>query len=169
METTKDDMNKTVKLVVLVNKRLDTGVAMNALAHATAASVNLIGDEGRASLKFLDFTDANGQVYLGISARRFIVLRGSDGDIRKLRQRAIEVGLPAVCFTQTMTGETYVEQLERTKSTPTSELTFYAIALVGRAEVLNPITKKYSLWKGEPSASQNVNLVGDPSEGAIGV
>ena len=169
METIENDMNETVKLVVLVNKRLDTGVAMNALAHAVAASVNLIGDEGRASLRFLDFTDANGQIYPGISARSFIVLRGSDGDIRKLRQRAIEVGLPAVCFTQTMTGETYIQQLKRTKSAPTSELTFYAIALVGRAEVLNPITKKYSLWKGEPPASQNVSLAADISEGAIGV
>jgi len=169
MQTNENDINETAKLVVLVNKRLDSGVAMNAEAHVVAAIINLIGDQGRVSLKFLDFTDANGQVYPGISARSFIVLRGSDGDIRKLRERAREAGLPAVCFTQTMTGDTYVEQLERTKSTQTSELTFYAIALVGRAEVVNPITKKYSLWKGEPPAGESSNLVADPSEGAIGV
>ena len=152
MEANQNDMNETVKLVALVNKRLDPGVAMNALAHAVAAGVNLIGDEGRTSLKFLDFTDGNGQVYRGISARSFIVLRGTDGDIRKVRQSALEAGLPAVCFTNSMTGETYVQQLERTKATPTQELTFYAIVLVGRAEAVNPITKKYSLWRSEPAS-----------------
>lgn len=151
METNTKDMNADVKMVALINKRIDTGVALNALAHGVAACVNLIGDEGRASLKFMDFVDGDGEVYPSISARSFIILRGTDGDIRKVRQRAIEAGLPAVCFTHTMTGQTYIEQLGHTKATPSKDLTFYAIVLVGRRDVLNPITGKYSLWRAEQS------------------
>jgi hypothetical protein len=159
MEHNKNYANETVKLVALVNKRIDPGVAMNALAHSVAAITNLIGDEGRTALRFLDFTDRNSQVYPGISAQSFIILRGIDSDIRKVRERAVEVGLPAVCFTNTMTGETYVQQLERTKATPTQELIFYVVVLVGKAEEINPITKKYSLWRGEAAAAATVPAI----------
>ena len=149
MKENQNETNENVKLVALVNKRLELGVAMNALTHAVAASINLIGDEGRATLKFLDFIDGSGEVYPGISARSFIVLRGTDSDIRKVRKRAIEARLPAVFFTNTMTGQTYIEQLERTKATPEHDLVFYAVVLVGKAEIVNPITKKFSLWRSD--------------------
>jgi hypothetical protein len=143
---------ESTKLVVLANKRFDTGVVMNAVAHTVAGLINRIGEDGRSKLKFLDFEDFDGQKHRSISARSFIILRGTDGDIRKVRQRAQEVGIPHVSFVSTMTGDTYVEQLARTRATPTLGLTFYAIALVGHADELHPITKRYSLWRGESSA-----------------
>jgi len=136
--------------VALINKRLEPGVAMNALAHATAAAVNLAGQEGRDSLKFLDFTDADGQLYPGISARSFIILRGSDADIRKLRASAIGAGLPVAAFINTMTGGTCLEQLERTIVTNVQDIVFYALVVLGKAETLNPLTKKFSLWRSNP-------------------
>ena len=142
---------ESTKLVVLANKRLDSGVVMNAIAHCVAGIINLVGEAGRSKLKFIDFEDLDGQTHRSISARSFIILRGTDGDIRKVRERAHEAGIPFASFVSTMTGDTYVEQLARTKATPTSGLTFYAIALVGRADELHPITKRYSLWRGESS------------------
>ena len=148
------NIEESIKLVVPVNKRLDVGVAMNAIAHSVAGIINHIGEDGRFKLKFIDFEDLNGQKHPSISARSFIILRGTDNDIRKVRHSAQEAGVPFVSFVSTMTGETYVEQLIRTKATPSIELTFYSIALVGRSDVLHPITKRYSLWRGEPPANE---------------
>jgi hypothetical protein len=147
MEPTGKNGNADVKLVALINKHIEIGVAMNALAHAVAACVNIIGDEGRKSLNFLNFVDADGEIYPSISARSFIVLRGRDVDIRNVRFRAAEAGIPVVCFTDTMTQDTYVEQLDRTKATPNDNLTFYGLVLVGPRETVDPITRKYSLWR----------------------
>lgn len=154
METNTNHPNDTFKLVALINKRLESGVAMNALAHATAAAVNLAGQKGRESLKFLNFVDAEGQLYPGISARSFIILRGTDADIRKLCASAMAAGLPFAAFTNTMTGGTYFEQLERTKVTHTQDLVFYALVALGNAEVLNPLTKKFSLWRNDSPQPQ---------------
>jgi hypothetical protein len=142
------------KLVAILNKRIEPGKVMNALAHCVAGAVNLLGEQGREALKFLDFVDADGQKYPSISARSFIVLRGSDGDIRKIRQQALEASVSAVCFTESMTGGTYVEQILRTKTTPTSSLVFYAIVLVGDEGVLRPLTKRCSLWRGGDSPNE---------------
>src|SRR5437588_752024 len=112
-QTTDTDTNDDYKLVALVNKRMELGMGklMNALAHCVAGAVNLLGEEGRTALKFLDFEDASGQIYHSISARSFIILRGSGGDIRKARRLALESGIKAVCFIETMTQASYVEQL----------------------------------------------------------
>jgi len=149
MERTEPITEENLKLVVLVNKRLPSGVTMNALAHAVAGLVNLIGEQGRSGLNFLSFSDKDGQVYPSVSARSFIVLRGTDGDIRKLRRAATEAGFPTVCFHDAMTGDTYVEQLERSKTTNTSELTYYAVAVFGRANLLAPLTRRYSIWRSD--------------------
>jgi hypothetical protein len=150
METQTIETNSTFKIIALLNKRIETGKAMNALAHCMAGAVNHMGEEGRTALKFLNFVDAGGQTYPSISARSFVILRGTESDIRKARQRSIEAGISAVCFSESMTGETYREQLQRTSETPSEAMSFFALVLAGPAELLNPITKKYSLWRDNP-------------------
>lgn len=135
------------RLVAVLNKRVETGKTMNALAHCVAGAINLIGDDGRQALKFIDFADRDAQAFPTISARSFIVLRGSDSELRKVRQQGIESGLPVVVFTDTMTGGTYEDQLRRTKETPTAALSFYCVVLVGHTEQIGPITRKLSLWR----------------------
>lgn len=141
------DDTSQYKLVALLNKRLEVGVAMNALAHAVAGAVNLAGDAGRQTLKFLDFEDADGQLYPSISARSFIILRATSADIRKVSAKASDAGLLKVCFTEPMTGGTYTEQLDRSRKVPRAELEFYALVLLGPIDLVQPITRKYSLWR----------------------
>jgi hypothetical protein len=149
MENPIDDRNSGYRLVAVLNKRIETSKVMNALAHAVAGAISAAGDAGQNALKFLEFEDSHGQKYPSISARSFVVLRGSEGELRKARAGAIAAGLAPVCFVETMTGGTYEEQLLRTKATPTSNLVFYAVVLLGQREELNPITKKLSLWRSE--------------------
>ncbi|HWA09489.1 MAG TPA: DUF2000 family protein [Opitutaceae bacterium] len=146
------DTTGDFRLVAILNKRVETGKAMNALAHCVAGVTCLAGEPGRAALKFIDFVDFDSLKFPSISARSFIILRGAEGELRKVHRQACEGKLPAVAFLESMTGGTYTEQLERTKTTPTAKLSYYAVALVGSAANVNPITKKYSLWRSDAPA-----------------
>ncbi len=46
-----------------------------------------------------------------------------------------------------MTGDTYVEQMERTGRLAEEELDYWGLALFGPKEVLDPVTRKFSLWR----------------------
>jgi hypothetical protein len=141
------DTEHSTRVVVLLNKNLDPGVALNAIAHLGMSIANVVGELGRARLKFLDYIDKDGHVHPGISARSLIVLRGKPGELRKLRQEAIASRILNVNFTNTMTGGTYKDQLERTSATPEAELEYFGVAVFGRAEEIAGLTRRYSLWR----------------------
>lgn len=50
-------------------------------------------------------------------------------------------------FIETMTGDTYKEQLEKTKMIGTEEQNYFGILAFGEIEKINPITKRLSLYK----------------------
>ncbi|WP_230181223.1 DUF2000 family protein [Aquabacterium sp. CECT 9606] len=62
------------------------------------------------------------------------VVRCSQQQLRDSRESARSQGLMLVDFTQTMTGDTYVEQLQRTKASASEELEYYAVLVAGQAE-----------------------------------
>jgi len=150
------DNNPSFKLAVCLNKNVECGKAKNALAHVVAGLAARIGEAGRDALKFIDFIDSDGVIYPSISARSFIVLRGSQGDLRKAIRQAKEANVAAVAFTETMTGDTYREQLDRTAATKSEDMPIWAVAMAGPAEVINPITKRMSLWRDQPSPEATI-------------
>lgn len=137
----------THKFVAIVNKKLESGVALNALAHATAGLVASANDELREQMSFIDFIDKDECNHPSVSALSLIVLRGTSNEIKKARNRYIEENIHFVDFLETMTGDTYKEQLEKTKNTAYEELNFYGIIAFGKKEDLDPITKRLSLWR----------------------
>lgn len=137
----------THKFVIALNKNLEAGVVLNAAAHIALGLVNSVSDEQRSLMKFIDFTDANNGVHPSISALSLIIMRGTNGELRKLRDAAHAAGLHSVDFLETMTGDTYVEQLEKTKQTTADNLVYYGVGMFGKIEDINPLTKKLSLWK----------------------
>lgn len=50
-------------------------------------------------------------------------------------------------FTETMTGGTYQEQIERTSKTKNDDLVYYGIVLFGDWDKVTELTRKFSLWK----------------------
>ncbi len=92
------------KIVALINKKLPTGQALNAIAHLGLGLCAAVGEEGRQTLAFLDFVDKDSGVHRSISGHSLVVLQGSSNDIRRLRKSALDIGLPCVDFTATMTG-----------------------------------------------------------------
>lgn len=132
------------KLVALVNKEIETGVAMNAIAHMTIGLGTQLNNE---LLRLNDYKDKEGNVYPNISQMPFMILRGKSSEIRKAVTQAKEEKMLFSVFTDTMTGGTYQEQLDNTLQTPEEQLIYYGAVLFGPWDQVSQITKRFSLYK----------------------
>ncbi|WP_133128853.1 DUF2000 domain-containing protein [Legionella nagasakiensis] len=132
------------KLVAIINKDIEIGTAMNAIAHMT---IGLGAQLNAEILRLNDYQDKNGNIYPNISQMPFIILKGKSGEIRKALHNAKELNIKHGIFTNTMTGGTYREQLETTFVTPEEQLIYYGAVLFGEWNLISQITKKFSLYK----------------------
>jgi len=142
-----DNTHNEYKMIAIINKKLDQGIAMNAIAHLACGLTAHLNTDERQKMNFLSFVDKDDNLHPSISALSLVVKRGTPGNIRTVREKAKDVNIAFVDFTNTMTGDTYKEQLMKTKNTPEADLEYYGILLFGKTDDLFPITKKYSLWK----------------------
>ncbi len=137
-------MNFENKLVALVNKDIEVGIAMNAVAHMT---IGLGAQLNNEILRLNDYQDKEGNVFPNISQMPFMILRGKSAEIRKAVQNAKEQNIKYSVFTNTMTGGTYQEQLANTRATPEEQLIYYGALLFGPWDTVSQITKRFSLYK----------------------
>ena len=133
------------RLVLVLDKSLPPGVAMNAAVHLGVGLAARLGDPQR--LRMVDYVDASDDIHPSISSLSFVVLSCSRNRLAQLRNDALAANIPSTTFLETMTGDTYTQQLERTRATPKSSLQFYGVALFGTRSLLDPLTRKFSLWK----------------------
>jgi hypothetical protein len=133
------------KLVAVVNKQIDLGVAMNALAHMC---LGFGAHMGPSQLHLMDYENADGFPYPNISKMPFIILREKNSNkIANLLMKAKEKGIPYSVFTNTMTQGTWEDQKARTLAAKAEEIIFYGIVLFGPKEIVTEMTKKLSLWR----------------------
>lgn len=137
-------MNFDHKLVALINKDIDVGVAMNAIAHM---SLGLGSALDRELLKLDDYVDYDKNIYPNISKMPFIVLRGKSNEIRKAVQNARDNNIQYGVFIHTMTGGTYLEQLDNTQKCKEDDLVYYGAVLFGPSDVVSSMTKRFSLYR----------------------
>lgn len=134
------------KLVAVLNEKIDTGTAMNALAHMIVGLGASI--ENKDELRLTDYADADGNNHSNISEIPFMVLKARNSNkLRILRVGLINNNIKFVDFTNTMTIGTYQEQIERSKQTKEADLEYYGIAIFGDWEIVSELTKKFSLFK----------------------
>lgn len=133
------------KLVAVVNKQIEMGVAMNALAHMC---LGFGAHMGASELHLMDYENAEGFIYPNISKMPFIILREKNSNkIGALLMKAKEAGIQYSVFTNTMTEGTWEDQKARTLATKPDEIIFYGIVLYGPKEIVTEMTKKLSLWR----------------------
>lgn len=132
------------KLVAVLNKSIDTGKVMNALAHMC---IGLGAAIGKHELRLTDYKDADGGLHPFISEIPFIILTENSNKIRRLRNEAIANHIQFNDFTDTMTVGTYQEQIEKTLHVKDENLIYYGIVLFGDWEKVTALTRKFSLWR----------------------
>lgn len=132
------------KLVAVMNKSIEPGKVMNALAHLC---IGLGANLGKESLNLINFEDKEGNIYPNISKMPFIILSANSNKILALSKLALENKLHYAVFTDTMTGGTWEEQVEKTKTSSEQNLTALGIVLFGEWPLVTTLTKKFSLWK----------------------
>ena len=59
----------------------------------------------------------------------------------------IEENILFTDFIETMTGDTYTEQLVKTKELGQEEHNYFGLLAFGEIDTINPITRKLSLYK----------------------
>ena len=134
------------KLVAVVNKKIEMGVAMNALAHMC---LGFGAHMGASDLHLMNYENADGFIYPNISKMPFIILQEQNSNkIRNLLIKAKEAGIQYSVFTNTMIEGTWEDQKARTLATTSEEIIFYGIVLFGPKEIVTEMTKKLSLWRG---------------------
>ncbi|HQU08340.1 MAG: hypothetical protein B7X06_00010 [Verrucomicrobia bacterium 21-51-4] len=131
------------KMVAIINKEVDIGVAMNAVAHASIAMGGRVGTD---ALQIAQYKDASDNLW-PISAIPYIILRGKSSEIRKAITQAKEQNVQQITFLETMTGGGYIEQMDRTALLPEEPLVYFAAVLFGPWDAVSQITKKLSLYK----------------------
>jgi hypothetical protein len=132
------------KFIAVLNKKIEVGRVMNALAHACIGLSSLIeGDQ----LGVVDYKDKDGGPHVA-SKFPFIILRADNSNkIRTLRNDCISKDIKFASFTDAMTVGGWEEQIKRSSDTPEEDLEYYAICLYGEEADLQDLTKKFSLWK----------------------
>jgi len=134
------------RFVAVLNKKIDSGKLMNALAHMAVGFSTLYPNADE--LLFKSYFDKDGGEHPSISDNPFIVLAADNSNqIRTLRNALKEKNITFNDFTDTMTVGTAEEQRERTKQTPELELEYFGICFFGDGETLKELTKRFSLWR----------------------
>jgi hypothetical protein len=134
------------RFIAVLNKKIETGLLMNALGHMTAGLA--CANSNKADMCFLEYTDKDGNIHPNISHFPFIVLKAENSNqIRTVRNEAIKRQIIFTDFTSTMTVGTSEDQVNATAKTTENELEYYGVCLFGKTSELREFTKKFSLFR----------------------
>ena len=143
------------KFVAVLNRRHTVARVLNGLCHATAGLAAKVIDQEEAD--FLPYVNDADAFQAFISRYPFIVLEAKNGNqLATLRKAAVDNDLPVNVFISAMIGRSAEEQIANTKAAAGDALDYMAVVLFGDAAVVDPLTKKFSLFKG-PALVENLS------------
>jgi len=135
------------KFVAVLNRKHPLPRVLNGLCHATAGLAGKIVD--RAQAEFIPYANDADAFEAFISRYPFIVLEAKNGNqLATLRKTAVASGLPVNVFISAMIGRSAEEQIIASKAATGEALDYMVVVLFGDAATVDPLTKKFSLFKG---------------------
>ena len=133
----------TKKFVAVLNKKIETGRAINALGHMT---IGLLSQLSTEEAQAINYQDKDGGAHIG-SKLPFIILKAKNSNkISTLRQQLIEKNIPFASFNNCMIAKSWSEQVDISKNTPEQDLEYFGVCMYGDKETLDELTKKFSLF-----------------------
>ena len=134
------------QLVVILNKQVETGRAINAAAHAVSGFIGTLANPKQ--LDYLEYRDQTGELDAVISHHPTIILEAAGSkELLKAYRKAQELHLQSNAFIETMTVGSSIEELAILKDKPIDELNFWGVILFGKTEDVHQLTKNFQLWK----------------------
>ena len=134
------------KWVVVAGRDVSPASLMNAVAHLSLSMASCCS--GQEAKQFHEYIDGNGKMVSSISNWPVIVLGAKNcNQLRMLRVRASEAGVPCQAFVGEMIGGSADEQLAKTSETMGEELTYWAVMLFGHRNCVDPLIKRFSLFR----------------------
>lgn len=120
--------------------------ALNVMGHLSQA----IGAQaqGGTDARFVDYQDQDGGRYPGISWWPLICLSGRPTKMWAYWDELVTRDLARGAFFETMLVGGSEEQLRATAERPRAELPILGVAAFGDAATLDPLGRKFSLWRG---------------------
>jgi hypothetical protein len=133
------------KLVIILNKRRELSEMLSGIGHV---AIGLGGSyQPPEDLSLVTYVDADGTEYPSISDWSVVILRGGSGQMKNLKKDLEAESLPCVTYLDSMlSGGSQVQQ-ERTRETSAEDIEILALATVGEVSQLDPLTKKFSVWR----------------------
>ena len=113
----------------------------------TATLAARADDQTRRHMSFAGYTDADANAHPVPALSPVVLSARNASQLRTARLDAIRAGLPHADFTETMTGDTFAEQMARTKATREEDLDYWGLGVFGPRQAVDPITRKFSLWR----------------------
>lgn len=133
------------KIVIVLNAKLEMGVALNVAAHLSMAlGFHATEHMGRSILM-----DASGNEHLGISKYPIIITKVRAGKLKsslaeaKMIEELLVVDYPSVMYTTGHDDELVQELQKQTEE----EIEYFGYILFGESDAVDNISGKFSLWK----------------------
>lgn len=142
------------KFVAVLNRKFPLSRLFNASLHIAAGLAGGASDELRKMMQFHDYYDSTGTLKARVSHYPFIVLEAKNGNqLKTLSASARQHGIACSDFVDAMLGCSAEAQLEATRNSDDSSLECIAVCLFGASEELDPLTRKFSLFKREENSA----------------
>ena len=138
----------THKYVIVLNEKSPFGKLLSATGQLAMSLYHDASEEQRVNMSFIPFIGPSGSSLITVSTCSFVVLKGTASQLFTLYAKGCEQGLLSALFTSTMSFNGIEEDLIlKTATTPLDQVEPYGVALFGKIEELNPLTKKFSVFK----------------------
>lgn len=138
--------NNEKKFVAVINRRHTLAVILNALAHAAYG----MSGKGASLGNLLEYKNTATGFVAKIDEHPFIILEAKNStQVQAVMARAMELpSLSYNVFTTSMLATSADAQLKATLDSTEESLDFVLAVLFGTREDLEPITKRFSLFRG---------------------